>query len=171
LLTRCYSQTITLAEAQQVLARDKVLVDEMVWGNNKRGSPEFGFIESKMLLRFADEVEVAEALWVSFQWRKKGLKMPEHWICSVIYQRARIYAIDVQPHTKHYNSVGKGRPGYKEWIGGIHEHLWDDEQYGYAVPIEMPLDQPEVIWKKFLKRAKIYPGDFYHPDENQPELL
>lgn len=90
-----------------------------------------------------------------------------------MFNTARIYAIDVQPAGGHTNDkAGKGRPLYMKTIGGIHEHTWSDDgqRYGYAEPIEVPLDRPEIIWKIFLKRAGIDPAEFFHPDNNQPEL-
>lgn len=159
----------SVAEAQEVLSRPKVLASDMLWPL-RRGKLEFGWVEAKLLVQFSDEMVVAEDFVVSCQWRKQGRKIPEHWCFSVLYQGDRIYAIDVQPEGKHMNSAGKGRPFYKQWINGVHEHFWTDEGYGYAEPIDVPLGQPEIVWRIFLSRANIFLADFFHPDENEPEL-
>lgn len=66
--------------------------------------------------------------------------------------------------------MARDDPLYQQDIDGIHEHTWSDEGTGYAEPINVPLDKPEVIWRMFLKRMKIGTVDFFHPDQNEPEL-
>jgi hypothetical protein len=162
---------VTVAEAQEVVARQKSLVANMAW-TTRRGKVDWAWFEARILLRYSEEVEVAEQLWVMCQWRKKGITIPEHWKFALFYREQRIYAIDVQPTSIHENDkAGKGHPLYLQEIDGIHEHTWSAEGYGYAEPISVPLKQPEVIWRMFLKRANIDVGDFHHPDNDEPELI
>jgi hypothetical protein len=163
---------VSLAEAQDVLSRQKVLASDMVWAS-KRGKIDFQWIEARIALQFLDEFEVAEQLVVICQWRKKGRTIPEHWTFGLLYRDERIYAIDVQPTSIHENDkAGKGKPYYLKEIDGIHEHIWTEEaRYGYAEPINVPIERPDVVWKMFCKRANIIPSDFDHPDNGQPELL
>ncbi|WP_156404451.1 hypothetical protein [Curvibacter sp. PAE-UM] len=123
-----------------------------------------------MAVQLDQEAEVREQFFVECQWRKRGNKVPEHWVFNLIYQGNRIYALHAQPTSKHSNQVGRGRSYFEMEIDGVHEHVWVEEGDGYAEPIQVPLDQPEVIWKIFLKRANIGEHDFFHPDDNQPEL-
>lgn len=163
---------VTLQEAQDVLSRQKFFVSDMVW-TGRRGKITFQWVECRIPLQFGDEAEVREGFFVMCQWKKRGRSVPEQWKFAVMFNNERIYAIDVQPASGHTNNkAGKGRPLYMQEISGIHEHTWsgDGPGYGYAEPIEVPLDHPEVIWRVFLKRAGIEPGEFFHPDNNQPEL-
>lgn len=165
---------LTVAEVQEVLARPKLLAAEMAW-TMRRGKLTFAWIEARIPVQFTDEPEISGELYVMCQWKKKGNVAPEQWKYALFCRDERVYAIDVQPAGRHTNDkAGKGRPLYLERIGGIHEHTWSKEGYGYAEPINVPLDQPEVIWRMFLHRANISldgDGEFFHPDNNQPELL
>lgn len=162
---------VTLAEAEEVLSREKVLHTDMRWTTN-RGKMQFQWFQARIILEYADEVALPEDLYVHCQWIKRVKSIPEQWTFAVMYNDCRIYAIDVQPQDAHGNNrAGKGRPYFKQEIPGIHEHTWSQEGYGYAEPIEVPLDQPEIIWQMFLARANIGRRDFYHPDQNEPELL
>ncbi|MBA3774795.1 MAG: hypothetical protein H0X13_20525 [Ramlibacter sp.] len=145
----------------------------MKW-TTKRGKIEWAWFESRMLVQFSDEVEVAEQLYVLCQWRKKGQVAGEHWKFAVFYQDKRIYAFDIQPGAYHFNDkAGKGRPMYGQGIDGEHEHTWsaDGDGYGYAEPLQVQLSTPEINWLVFLKRANIGSTDFFHPDNNEPELI
>ncbi len=123
-----------------------------------------------MAVQFSDELEVAEQLFVICQWRKQQKAIPEQWTFSLFYREHRIYAIDVQPTLMHMNNFGKGRPFYKQLIGGVHEHTWSEDGHGYAEPIDLPQAEPHIMWRVFLKKAAIGNADFSHPDHNQPEL-
>jgi len=123
-----------------------------------------------MVLQFDDEIEVPEQFYVSVQWRAKGKKVPEHWSFNLLYREHQIYALHVQPTSKHQNNVGKGRQYFQHVIDGIHEHIWVEEGQGYAEPISVPQDSPEIMWRMFLKRAKINQADFTHPDDGQGNL-
>lgn len=161
---------VTLAEAEEVLAREKVLNTDMQW-TTTRGKMKFQWYQSRIILLYSDEVAIPEGLYVHCQWQRRMKSIPERWNFSVMYEDQRIYGIDVQPSSPHRNDAGKGRPLYKKVIDGTHEHTWSEEGYGYAEPINVPRNQPEIIWQMFLKRANIAPGDFFHPDDNEPELL
>ena len=161
---------VTLAEAQQVVDRYKVLATDMAW-TSKRGKKEWGWLSARLALQFADEFIVSDEVWVVCQWREQNKSIPEHWTFSLFYKEERIYAIDIQPTSIHENwKAGKGRPYWGHVLDGVHEHLWDDAGYGYAEPIELPLGRPDIVWAKFLRRANIGPADFVYPDQNQPGL-
>lgn len=160
---------VTLAEANEVMAREKVLNADLRWTTNK-GKMQFQWFQSRTILLYSDEVAVPEDLYVHCQWFRRVKSIPERWNFSLFFEGERIYAIDVQPMSPHPNKVGKGRLLHKQTISGTHEHTWSQEGYGYAEPISVPLDRPEIMWKMFLKRANIAPRDFYHPDDNEPEL-
>lgn len=160
---------LSLGEVQAIMARPKSLVSDMAW-TYRHGKQTFSWLCSRMAVQFDDDVAVPEQFYVIAQWRKKNISIPEHWVFNLLYKGNRIYALHVQPTSIHENLVGKGRPAYKQEIGGLHEHTWSEEGDGYAEPIDLPLNKPEIVWKQFLKRAKISGGDFYHPDANQPEL-
>lgn len=149
--------------------REKFLVADMAW-TSKRGKVNFAWVEAKIPVQFADAAEVPEQFYVTCQWRKKGRNVPEMWTFGLLYQGNHLYAIHVHPLSIHKNSVGRGRPFYGQTIDGIHEHTWSKEGDGYAEPINVPLDKPDVVWQMFLSRAKIGSGDFFHPDHNQREL-
>lgn len=160
---------LTLPEVDELIAAPKCLIAEMVW-SNKRGKKAFQWVSCRVNVQLHSEAAVREQFYVECQWRRRGNSIPEHWTFNLIYQGSRIYALHVQPMSKHPNHIGKGRPFYKHEIDGVHEHLWVDEGDGYAEPINVPLNQPEVMWRMFLSKANIDPGDFFHPDDNQPEL-
>jgi len=44
---------VTLAEAQEVIARQKSLVADMAW-TSKRGKVDFEWVEARMPLQFSD---------------------------------------------------------------------------------------------------------------------
>lgn len=100
---------LTLAEAQEIMERDKLLVSGMAW-NSKRSKIEFAWVEAKMPVQFSDEAEVPEQFYVCCQWRKKGRTAPEMWTFALVYKGHHLYAIHAHPHSKHTNKVGKGRP-------------------------------------------------------------
>lgn len=161
---------VTLVEATTVISRPKVLVTDMVW-RAKTGKLVLDWVEAKLLLQFADEYEVPQRLYALCQWRKKQGLLSEHWTFSLFFRDERIYALDMQPDKRHDNDkAGKGRPCFMQSIYGSHEHTFSAEGYGYAEQIDLPEKEPEIIWEMFLKRAGIGAGDFYHPDDNQPEL-
>ena len=160
---------ITLTEVDELIAAPKFLLAEMAW-LNKRGKITFQWVSCRINVQLHSEAAAREQFYVECQWRTRGNRIPEQWTFNLIYQGNRIYALHVQPMGKHPNKVGKGRPFYKQEIDGIHEHIWVDEGDGYAEPINVPLDDPETIWKMFLRRANIDSGAFYHPDDNQPEM-
>lgn len=161
---------VTLAEAQEVLGREKVLHTDMRW-SAQRGKMQFQWVQSRIILEYADDMALPEDLYVHCQWQKRVKSIPERWTFSVMHNGCRIYAIDVNPVSRHGNyKAGKGRRLYGQEIDGVHEHTWSKEGYGYAEPIELPLDRPDIIWQIFLKHANIGRGDFFHPDHNQPEL-
>lgn len=141
----------------------------MAW-TPKVGKLTLDWIESKILLMYVDDLEIPEQLYVLCQWRKKNKAIKEQWTFSLMYLGQRIYAIDLEHDFLHTNNAGKGRPLYGQEVEGPHEHTWSADGYGYAEPIRVPWDTPEIIWKMFLKRAGIVPDDFFHPDNNQPEL-
>jgi hypothetical protein len=161
---------VTLAEAEEVLAREKALHADMHWSTAK-GRMKFQWYQSRIILLYSDDVAIPEGLYVQCQWYRRMKSIPERWNFSLFFDDERIYGIDVQPSSPHRNNVGKGRPLYKQMIAGTHEHMWSQEGYGYAEPLNVPTDQPEIIWKMFLKRANIAPGEFFHPDDNEPELM
>ena len=161
---------ISLEVVNMILARPKSLVKDMVW-SSRHGKIAFHWLTARMPVQFDDEEEIREQFFVSCQWRKKGSKIPEHWTFNLIYNDSRIYALHFQPSSIHENEVGKGRPYFGKEIDGIHEHTWSQEGDGYAEPVELPPDRPDVMWRMFLKRANINGGEFFHPDDNQPELI
>lgn len=162
---------LTLQEAQEIIAAPKFLVKEMAW-LNKRGKINFSWVSFRTGVQLHSEAAAHEDFYVEGQWRPRGRAIPENWTFNLIYQGSRIYALHVQPTGRHPNDpgIGKGRPFYNQELDGIHEHIWVEEGDGYAEPISVPLDKPDVIWKMFLHRANIDPGAFYHPDDNQPEM-
>lgn len=91
--------------------------------------------------------------------------MPECWLFGLLYRSQRIYAIDVQPLTKHKNNVGSGRPLHRKLISGVHEHTWSSEGYGYAEPFVVEPLEGRVAWKSFLVGAGITSVPFVHPDK------
>lgn len=168
MVTIARMEDVTLSEARVVIDRHKVLVTDMAW-TSKKGKREWGWLSARLSVQFSDEFEVSDKVWVVCQWRERAKAVPEHWTFSLFCREARIYAIDVQPAHLHENKV-KGHPYSGQEIGGIHEHFWTSEGYGYAEPISVPLDRPDVIWEMFLKRANFAQCDFSHPDQNQPKL-
>jgi hypothetical protein len=151
------------------MARAKSLAAPMAW-TYRHGKIDFPWFGSRTPVQFDDAPEVPEQFFVVCQWRRRGNRIPEHWVFNLLYQEARIYALHYQPTSLHENKVGRGRPFYGKVINGIHEHTWSEEGDGYAEPINLPEGRPDIMWRMFLKRANIVGGDFFHPDENQPEL-
>lgn len=164
------AQLLSLEEVSEILARPKSLVSDMAWAG-QRGKPGLGWVSARMAVQFDDEAALREQFFVECQWRKAAGRIPEHWGFNLLYGGNRIYAIHVQPTSKHENwKAGKGRPMFGLEIDGIHEHTWSKDGDGYAEAIDLPVDRPDIVWKKFLKRANINEADFFHPDHNQPEL-
>jgi hypothetical protein len=160
---------LTLAEATKIMEREKTLFSKMEWAT-KRGKTEFAWSEAKITLQFADELEVPEQFYLSCQWRPKGQNVPEMWTFGMIYQGDHLYAIHKHPLSKHTNHVGQGRPLFKKEVIGNHQHTWSEGGTGYIEPLNLP-DDPEIIWRMFLKRANIIgPADFCYP-EDQHRLI
>lgn len=145
------------------------MAHDMAWAG-KRGKKLFQWLSFRIPVQVNSEAAIREQFFIECQFRKQGNSIPENWTFNLLYQGNRVYALHVQPQSKHPNQIGKGMPFYLQEIDGIHEHIWVDEGDGYAEPINVPIDQPEVIWRMFLKRANIDMRGFYHPDDNQPEL-
>lgn len=156
---------LSLDEVLDMMRRPKSLAIDMVWSGK-----HLGWIQARMPLQFDDESAIQEQSYVYCQWRPKVSEKSESWGFNLIYRGGRAYAIHIQPDSLHENKAGKGRPLFGQVISGIHEHTWSSDGDGYAEPIAVPLDKPEVVWKMFLRRACINHGDFFHPDDNQPSL-
>ncbi len=161
---------VTLAEAKEVISRPKLLIQHMVW-KEKQNKVNIDWLESRMLVQFSDEFEVPEQLLVICGWKKRQGRRSEMWTFSLLYQNERIYALDFHPDSSHKNHVGVGREMYLSLFYGAHEHTYSNEGYGYAEPISLQPDKPEVMWEIFSTRAGIEKADFNHPDQGEPELL
>ena len=161
---------LSVAEVQQIIMRPKSLASSMVW-SMRIGKLTFAWLATRMALQFDDEELVRESFYVQCQWRKRGNTIPEHWTFNLIYNGNRIYALHFQPTSIHENLVGKGRPFFGQEIDGIHEHTWSDDGDGYAEPISLPEGRPDIMWKMFSKRTNTSSSEFFHPDENKPELI
>ncbi|MBC7437676.1 MAG: hypothetical protein H7332_16600 [Bdellovibrionales bacterium] len=159
---------IKLADADAVIARQKVVVRDMAW-QAKLNSTETGWFEARMPLRFIEDEEVPEQLFAVVQWKKGDKAIPEQWTFGVIYQGERIIAYDIQPLGGHVNHKGKGRPHYQQPVDGVHVHTYSADGSGYAEPLNVP-DNVEVIWAMFCKRAGIVRSDFIDPNSGQQEL-
>jgi hypothetical protein len=148
-----------------------LVADSLPWVA-KVGGSEAEWLECKVALRYVDDYEFPEELMIVCQWRKQVGSARQQWCFGLYYQGERIYALDVQPFSLHANyRAGKGRPYFNQEIEGSHEHTWSNEGYGYAEPISLKEDAPDIAWRIFLKRAGILAADFDDPSGGQYNLL
>jgi hypothetical protein len=161
---------IPLVEVQEVLGRPKRIVHDMTW-RGKNNKVPIDWMEARMLVQYADEVEIPEQLSVVCQWKKQSLRKAEVWTFVLLYRSERIYALDIQPDSAHKNNVGIGRDFYKQLIHGAHEHTYSADGEGYAEPISLHTGDPASYWAHFLKQTGINPFQFNHPGGGQQELL
>ena len=128
-------------------------------------------------------VSVGENAWVDAGGRPKGLKFRSHLALagglqpatlfvhgyyktslipgaqaklslSLFYKNYRIYAIDENGPSRHYNAVGTGRPFHLQYVPHPHVHtVSDDALDGYAEPLE-PTTMEEY-WTRFLNETEI----------------
>lgn len=99
---------------------------------------------------------VPQGLLVRCQWKPRVDELPSNFSIALFLGKERLYAIDVNKFGRHTNNCGNGRPLYKQVIGGIHEHTWSDDGYGYAEPIDESLVEDfEIAWRLFLTRANL----------------
>ncbi|HEJ5564190.1 hypothetical protein ACSET8_02615 [Pseudomonas aeruginosa] len=119
----------------------------------------------RSILRVGDRLE--EGLFVQLEYKEGTLgDVPERLYFGLHVGGARSLAIDEDGVTGHTNSVGLGRPFYKQRVGHPHVHLPVQEaSYGYAEPItRAPVEE---LWQQFLQRANILGA----PKLNLPDLL
>ncbi len=119
----------------------------------------------RSILQVGDRME--EGLFVQLEYKGGTVgDIPERLYFGLHVGGARTLAIDEDGVTGHTNTVGLGRPFYKQRIGHPHIHLPVQEaSYGYAEPLErQPVD---VLWNQFLQRANIVGA----PPLNLPDML
>jgi hypothetical protein len=160
---------LTLVEAQEVIQRPKRIVPEMAW-RSKNNKISIDWMEARLLVQYADEIEIPEQLLVVCQWKKQSLQKAEVWQFSLLYRTVRIYALDIQPDSLHKNNAGTGRAMYKQLIHGSHEHTYSGDGAGYAEPVSMNSNNPAIYWAHFLRQTGIEDFQFNHPDGGQQEL-
>lgn len=108
-----------------------------------------------------------EGLFVQLEYKGGTIgEVPERLYFGLHIGGARALAIDEDGVTGHMNSVGLGRPYYKQRIGHPHIHLPVQEaSYGYAEPIDR--QSVDVLWQQFLQRANIIGA----PTLNLPDMM
>ena len=158
-------RVISIAVAQQVVARAKTVVAPMAWAKKLNHTAPVWY-EYRSALEYVDDpTETPEGLSIVGQWKcKDGLK-PENWTFGLFFEGVRVYAVDVQLLSYHTNKVGQGRPFFCRSIHGIHEHTWSEEGYGYAEPFALNPVEGRAAWTEFLARASISDSPFVHPDK------
>lgn len=156
---------LTVTEAQKIVAKAKRLVVPLEW-SKKLNHTEPAWHQYRSALEFVDDpTETPEGLLIVCQWKRREGPKPENWTFGLIYGADRIYAIDAQPLSRHTNTVGTGRPLFRQLIQGTHEHTWSDEGYGYVEPFSVASLDGQLLWSEFLKRAGIETAPFVHPDK------
>lgn len=119
----------------------------------------------RSILRVGDRLE--EGLFVQLEYKEGTIgEVPERLYFGLHVGGARSLAIDEDGVTGHTNTVGLGRPFYKQRVGHPHVHLPVQEaSYGYAEPImRAPVEE---LWQQFLQRANIMGA----PKLNLPDML
>lgn len=85
--------------------------------------------------------EIPEGLHLVFQYRFPYGAAPEKLNLSLLHKGERIYGIDYDPFTRHTNTAGRDRPYYGQRLeAATHEHTWSVDGYGYAEPLDMPIE-------------------------------
>jgi len=128
---------------------------------------EPGWYQFDSSIELIDAADVPEDLRVICTWRPRDGVKPEVFRFGLYVGSSRIYAVDVGPLDEHKNNkAGKGRPMWMKFVGGIHEHFWSDDGYGYAEKIDIDLNNIEAVWGIFLSGAGINNQcKFSHPDK------
>jgi len=97
------------------------------------------------------------------------IEMPELTYVGLFIGEHRVCAIDSNPEQHHTNSVGIGRPYFRQTVSSAtHLHIWTMEGEGYVEPIEPPILLVEDIFTDFFTRVNLLlKGEFIHPLKNK----
>lgn len=116
---------------------------------------------------------VVEDVQFIAQWRPGAGAAGDKYNCGLIFQGARVYAVDFDPDGQHSNKVGKGRPLFGKRIGpGTHEHSWSEDGYGYAEPITPDFPDFAALFRYFCRAVNLnVEGGFKPPPSVQLSLL
>lgn len=169
--------TLSVAEANALIAVDKITVREMVWiAKNTNHNPKFQHFETAIKI----DNEVREDVYF------RAIYRPEHaerkgnatlWANASIgvalhASNHRISAIDFDDSKLHINKKGQGLPHYQAKLIGLHRHIWTNDGYGYAEPMELENIRLETIINAFIKENNIQLiGGFKPLPQEQLQLL
>jgi hypothetical protein len=165
--------TITVTEAQALIAMPKAAILPMTWQVKIGGYNPSRFMFDSAL-RIDDEVR--EDLFLRFRFRGEYQQMKggvavirSANIASGLYAaNNRIFAYDYDAGRPHVNQVGEGRPYYRQSIIGLHQHIWTEQGYGYAEPLTLTNHDVETIIHAFVSAVNTtIPGGIARPPAEQ----
>jgi hypothetical protein len=160
---------LTPEEAQAIIDIPKATIRPLEWIPKKSASnPQW--VEFVSVCRIENEIREDLFFRTQFRAAKTQVVGDSTIQFEAIYNAAitaggeRIFAIDADD-TQHTNKVGAGRPLYKTALQGrYHVHTWSAEGYGYAEPIDIDLNDIELLVDYFLPRANLtLINGFLHP--------
>ncbi|MBN8451265.1 MAG: hypothetical protein J0M13_20130 [Candidatus Accumulibacter sp.] len=90
---------------------------------------------------------------------------------TLLYRELRVYGIDLDDSGPHSNT-GMGRPYWHKMIETpALEHIWSEEGYGYAEPLDHASDAPAEYFRRFcIKTNLTLEGGFKPPPSQQLTL-
>ncbi|MGY6129136.1 hypothetical protein ACW9YV_27890 (plasmid) [Paraburkholderia strydomiana] len=160
---------LTPDEAQAIIDIPKATIRPMEW-IPKRSPSNPQWMEFVSVCRI--ENEIREDLFFRTQFRAaktqvigdSTIRYEAVYNAAITAGGERIFAVDADD-TQHTNKVGVGRPLYKSALRGrYHMHTWSAEGYGYAEPIDIELNDIELLVDFFLLRANLtLISGFIHP--------
>lgn len=161
--------SISLEEANAISGEPKETVRPMEWVAKLTSStPQW--LEFVSVCKVKSEIR--EDVFFHCQYRQSAsivdgaarISKPEIFSAAIRVGSERILALDTNS-TPHTNKVGKGLPLYRHTLRcRTHLHIWTDEGYGYAEPIDPPLESIESLVERFIALANLkLTGSFVHP--------
>lgn len=152
---------IGLSAVQEVLARPKRLVRDMIWQKNRGryASPDLVFQSAVQIAGGAS----IDGLMVLCRWQAQLPPLPVKYSFG-LYWDARIFAYDVDALDVHNPRGFAGMPFDGVQVLGSHRHLWTDQGYGYVEPLD---DSPGMaaLWEFFCIEAGVTGAEFYAPTD------
>lgn len=159
---------ISARDADLLLAELKTTVRPMEW-QNKPGQQDPQWMTFFSACEIDSSIIEGLMFRVMFRARKTryanaaSVDLPETYSFGLHFEKHRIAGMDFSD-TPHTNIIGSGRPYFRQTIIGCHKHIWTDEGYGYAEPIQGEVHGIEGLAQRFQDEfSLVIPGGFVHP--------
>lgn len=169
-------QTLSIAEAQAIIATPKATASPMQW-QQKPAKFIPPFVQYASVLKIHNEIH--EDLYLRTLYRashrenKHGaiLEQDESIAVGLFAGNNRIAAIDYDTNKPHKNSKGENLPHFGKTLVGLHRHIWTTDGYGYAEPLELTEHSLETIITLFAQENNItLQGGYISPFTDSQQL-